>query len=159
MTKRKATIVRVRAEDSPASYQAVLERLTTREATDFNVLVDGEDLHLCVLMEDKQGNFQSTYTILPTARFMDGSLETSGILEHLGCVTVLLPTDAEQRGAMHVLRWIKQVARKEGFNVIAWELQVTTAEVAANMERIAKGEGLSFPVRVGSTVVWPGKPN
>jgi hypothetical protein len=87
-----------------AAMKAVLDSLTTPDKEDWTILVDDEDLRLFCVREDA-GKAEGMYVRTTVAGFKaggsKGSIDTAP-LDGLGCVTFILPADAEERGALDV---------------------------------------------------------
>jgi hypothetical protein len=153
---RRAGEARLRHEDARraeavaatpvgAAMKAVLDSLTTPDKEDWTILVDGEDLRLSCFREDA-GNAEGMHVWTTVADFMaggpKGSIETAP-LDGLGCVTSILPTDAEERGALDVLCWMQSIARKRGFKLLTVIGTVPTREAVRAWEEMAMRQAQS----------------
>jgi hypothetical protein len=111
---------------------AAHESLTDKDKEDWLLIVDGDDLYLTALRE-YGGMTHMRYVVTTVSGLKAGG--SKGTIETetgLGCVTVVLPTDAEERGALDVLAWLSGIAaRSKAFNIMTISGEVPTAEAVS----------------------------
>jgi hypothetical protein len=127
------------ATPAGAAFCALHESLTAPDKEDWTILVDGEDLRLSCVREDA-GQTESMHVWTTVADLKaggpKGSIETAPLVG-LGCVTFILPTDAEERGALDVLTWMQGIAKKQGFKLLTIFGTVPTREAVQAWEGMA----------------------
>ena len=107
----------------------VHENLTAKDKEDWVILADGDVLYLTALRE--YGGMTHMRYIKTTVSGLkaggaEGTIETA---VGLGCITMLLPTDAEQRGGFNLLTWLQGTADKnKNFNIMTIIGNVPTCE-------------------------------
>jgi hypothetical protein len=117
-----------------ADAEALHASLTTPDSEDWTVVVDGATVHVAAYRETRNGDGKPVVW----TRGGEGRLaDFKHLVEHLpkdhdlGCVSVILPRDADARGGATMLRWLhKKSRRSQKFNVIAIAGPATTREAA-----------------------------
>ena|SRR5258706_330893 len=117
-----------------AAIAAVHESLTTPESEDWTMLVDGDDLHM-IAMREIDGSARAIAGRATVSEFQSGLLERM-TLEQLGVVTLILPTDAEERGGYAFLAWMQDMAEKHDFNLLTMMGNVPTDKALASWNDI-----------------------
>jgi hypothetical protein len=108
--------------------QATFESLTAPDKEDWTIVVDGRDLYLTVVgdIDTAPHGLQVRGTV---DEFKAGVATAS--LDMLGSLIIILPTDAEQRGATRLLAWLKDLAAKRPFVLASARITVPTDEAVA----------------------------
>jgi hypothetical protein len=137
--------------DNPgmAALVALHESLTTPDSEDWTLLVDGESLYLTAVRE-REGTAYATYVTTTVSGLKAGG--THGSIENfkkdhgLGCLTVILPSDAEERGGFDLLFWLTTIAKQtNAFSLTSITGCVPTAEAVETW----KAQGLRFATAAG----------
>jgi hypothetical protein len=97
-----------------------LESLTAPDKEDWTVLISGSDAYLTMTRED-EGIAYAGSALLPVNTLKECANLGGGITpgRALGCVTFILPRDAEKRGALRVFAWFQSAARRQDFSLVS----------------------------------------
>jgi hypothetical protein len=144
--RREAWAKAVATSPAGAALFAAYESLTANGKEDWMLIADGDDLYVTALREH-DGKTHMRFGETTVSGLKSGG--TKGTIENavgLGCITVILPTDAEERGGFDLLAWLNGVAaRSQGFNIATFVGSAPTNVTVKSW----KEDGLALAISAG----------
>jgi hypothetical protein len=106
----------------------LMESLTTSDAEDWNILVDGQRVHITA-MQEWQGRTQFRHGIV---MLQDLKNLVRNLPPHpkLGSIMFILATDAEATGALKTLKFLQRFAKRKNFSLVSLIANAPTKECA-----------------------------
>jgi hypothetical protein len=143
-TEKQEESMKIKIDPAIGSLaKAVLDPLTTPDSEDWTLICDRGRVHVTAFRQNKAG----VWKLSGIVRESDLKCVIRGLRpgHDLGCVTVIIPVDGKERGALDFLVWVTKQARKKQFSVTSLHGSATTDEaitIAQNYEvALADSEG------------------
>ena len=116
---------------------ALHESLTSPDAEDWNVILDGKTVHIVAMQKDRTPLGRAVVSVSQFAIPLDEFKKTiNAYPDHhkgrrrLGVITIVICSDDFERG-VYLAQWLTNKARTRNFNVVSIIGKATTAEAVS----------------------------